>query len=151
MKRFNGRSSKAEIDMRVVFDSNVLVSAFLWQKSLKPVYDWIRSSALTPCFSDETLGELKRVLRYVKFERQLKLMGVTPEEIERLLLSRSYFVPVQERVEIIQDDPSDNHILACALAARASCIVSGDRHLLKLKSFRGIPILTPRQFLKGVK
>ncbi len=48
---------------------------------------------------------------------------------------------------IIKDDPDDDHILACALAGRADLIVSGDRHLLKLKSYKGIGIVRPKDFL----
>ena len=55
---------------------------------------------------------------------------------------------VTERVHVILDDPSDNRFLECALAGEVSAIVSRDRHLLKLNSFRGIPILTPSEFLE---
>lgn len=48
---------------------------------------------------------------------------------------------------IILSDPDDDMILATALAAKADVIVSGDRHLLELQSYQGIPILSPRQFL----
>jgi len=47
----------------------------------------------------------------------------------------------------IPDDPDDEEILACAVDGRADLIVSGDRHLLALGAFRGIPILSPRDFL----
>lgn len=52
-----------------------------------------------------------------------------------------------ERLSIIAEDPSDNRVLECALSAHADAIVSGDRHLLVLKVFRGIPILSPQVFL----
>jgi predicted nucleic acid-binding protein len=49
-------------------------------------------------------------------------------------------------IEVIHDDPPDNRILECAIAGQADLIVSGDRHLLKLKSYQGIPIVRPVDF-----
>ena len=53
--------------------------------------------------------------------------------------------------ETIPDDPSDEKFLACALAARADFIISGDRHLLRLGMFHGIPILSPKRFFSILK
>ena len=52
-----------------------------------------------------------------------------------------------ENLRIVANDPDDDRILECALAANANVIVSGDQHLLKLGRFRTISITTPRQFL----
>ncbi len=49
---------------------------------------------------------------------------------------------------VISDDPDDNHILACAATGAADLIVSGDRHLLRLKAYEGIPIVRPVDFLR---
>jgi putative PIN family toxin of toxin-antitoxin system len=53
----------------------------------------------------------------------------------------------RETLSVVSDDEADNRILECALAARADTIVTGDRHLLQLRRFRGARISTPRQFL----
>lgn len=64
------------------------------------------------------------------------------------LYVKAITVPPMEPLTVIRDDPSDNRFLECALAGKADVIVSGDRHLLRLKRFRGIPILTPKAFLE---
>ena len=134
--------------MYIVFDTNVLISTFLWQKKLKPIYTAIRTNNITPCFSPKTWAEFVRALNYNKFRKQLQKIAITPEEITSLLISRAYFVAPRVKIKEIKEDPSDNHILACAISCDAFCIVSGNKHLLKLKEFQGIAILTPRQFLK---
>lgn len=133
--------------MRVVFDTNVIVAAFLWQRGLKPIYAVIRTREVIPCFSQVTWDELRRVLAYKKFAAQILKIGITGEEILRLLSSRAHFTIARSSVFVITDDPSDNAILASAAAARASVIVSGDQHLKAVGSFRGIPVLTPHEFI----
>lgn len=63
------------------------------------------------------------------------------------LVAASLVVRPSRPISVITDDPSDNMFLACALAAQASFIISGDRHILAVKTFRDIPIVTPAQFL----
>ena len=62
--------------------------------------------------------------------------------------ARVIVVEPTERIDVIRTDPADNRFLECAIAASADRIVSGDRDLLVLKVFRGIPIVTPTAFLK---
>ncbi len=137
--------------MRVVLDTNVVLSAFLWQKNLKPLYQAIREKKITPCFTQLTWQELLRTLSYKKLEKQLAKINVPSEEIISLIANRAHFSFSNLKINQIKDDASDNFILACAISARADFIISGDKHLLKLKSFQDIPILTPRQFLNLAK
>lgn len=134
--------------MRVVFDTNVILSAFLWQSGLKPIYDAIRTRAVIPCFSNTTWLELQRVLLYPKFNAQLSRVSINTETIIHLLSYRSYFVSSTPKVNVVATDPADNDILACAVAAQAMCIVSGDQHLLTLKIFQETLIITPRVFIE---
>ncbi len=129
-----------------------MVSAFLRQKQLKPIYLAVKNNKLTPCFTQETWQELQRVFQYPKLQLQLQKITITDEEILRLIVSKAQFVDSPKKIPtIIKEDPSDNHIFACALASQAKYIVSGDKHLLGLKNFQNIPILTPRQFLARLK
>lgn len=134
--------------MRVVLDTNVILSAFLWQKGLRPVYTAVKSGTITPCFNQETWNELDRTLNYARLKKQLSKIGVDPNNTLKLIASRSYFTLLKRHTAVIQEDYSDNYILACALSARAFCIVSGDKHLLNLKIFQSIPIMKPKKFIK---
>ena len=64
------------------------------------------------------------------------------------IISISTLVVPKEKLNIIRDDPDDNAVLECATAGNVDCIVSNDNHLLKLKQFRNIPILTPDEFVE---
>ena len=134
--------------MRVVLDTNVILSAFLWQKELKPIYLAVKAAAIIPCFNQQTWGELQRTLGYGKLKKQLAAVGLAPDDLLQLIASRSYFTITERGRNVIPDDPSDNDVLACARSARALRIISGDQHLLRLKEFYGIPILRPKDFIQ---
>lgn len=131
---------------KVVVDTNILISSLLKPESkAKDIYRLILRGKVRLYLSEDILAELKRVLEYPKFQ------------IERLqrhlflknLLRVATLVYPKQKVGVVKQDPADNKFLECALEAKASFIVSGDkRHLLPLKSFRGIRIVSAAQFLR---
>jgi uncharacterized protein len=88
--------------------------------------------------------EVQRVVAYPK----LKFSHSLQVKILEFILSWSKFISPKENVRVIVDDPDDDKILSCAVGCHASAIVSGDPHLLRLQSYRGIPVLTPTEFLE---
>lgn len=66
------------------------------------------------------------------------------------IVSLSTIVEPKEKLSVIIEDPSDNKILECAVEGNANCILTKDKHLLKLKEFNGIKILTPEDFLNFI-
>lgn len=129
--------------MRVVFDTNVFVSVFLKPDSLPGLalaltrYDGARL-----LMSNAIFIELQTVL----FEK----FGFNSEratEFLAMLAKRSESISPKHTLRAVLADPSDNRILECAVEGKADAIVSGDRHLLDLKKFRKIPIITIREFV----
>ena len=128
---------------KVVFDTNVLISGYLWKGLARRALEKVRSREWALLISNDAIDELIRVLAYDKF-------GLKPEEIEpivRDLTEISEFVEVRTQIQIIEDDPTDNIFLALAIDGGADVIVSGDHHLLDLEEFEGIPITSIRKFL----
>ncbi len=132
--------------MRVVLDTNVLISALLFTGiSSKLVSLWQKGS-ITPLLSRKVLDEYLRVLSYPKFQ-------LSEEDIKELIreeiLPYAEVVKPKRRLRIVQRDPSDNKFLECAVAGKASLIISGDKDLLSLGRYRHIRIQSPAQFLTG--
>ena len=126
-----------------MFDTNVLVSGYLWRGSARKALEKVRSGEWTLVVSTDTINELIRVLGYHRF-------GLTPTEIQPIIQDIAMFsdlVQVKTQVEIIKGDPTDNIFLALAIDGRADAIVSGDHHLINLKKFKGIPVVPIRNFL----
>ena len=138
--------------MHVVIDTNVLVSGIFFGGKPNHVFVLIQKRRLVPCFTVATWKELESVLQYKKFEEQRRILLFTVEDFLKELSGYSLIFPDSDRIPIIiKEDPPDNHILACALLCGASHIISGDKHLLKLKKFNSVSILTPAQFLRRIQ
>jgi putative PIN family toxin of toxin-antitoxin system len=138
--------------IKVVLDTNILISAFLWQRGAKEIFNLTKGNKIQICVTKEILDEFYRVLNYPKFSSRLKLIGKIPEEIINEFLEIVKFYPTKRfKTIIVKADPSDDKFLSCALSSEASFIISGNKHLLNLRRFKGIPIISPREFLKYFK
>lgn len=131
--------------MRAVIDTNVVVSAYLGG-ALEEVLRAFQAGKFTLIVSSAILREYLQVLARPKF----KIERGELDDFAALLISKAEFVAPGESIAVIEADPSDNMFLEAALEAKADCIVSGDSHLLELKTFRGIPILSAREFLEKI-
>lgn len=129
--------------MRVVLDTNVLVSAFIFPRGPpEHVYRRVLPGELTLIISPALLAELGRVL-VDKFGWDSDYAGEVLAQLARV----SELVEPHEEVDVISDDPADNRVLEAAAASGAEVIVSGDRHLRSLGRWREIRILEPAPFL----
>jgi len=133
--------------MKIVLDTNVLISALLWKGLPNKILKIIENKELTLCINEFILEELSGVLQRRKFNRRINECKASLEELISGILEISEIFPNIEISPIIKDDLNDNWIISCALASESKYIITGDPHLLKLGKFRNIPILTPRQFL----
>ena len=95
--------------------------------------------------SQEILEELKRVLNE-DFDEPLDSVQMQIDFVMRF----TKLVESSEKLQIIKEDADDNKILECAVACKADFIVTGDNHLLKLREFRKIRIVSPKEFLDAL-
>lgn len=105
------------------------------------------SGAVELCVAPAMLVELAEVLSYERFQPRLEQLGLTPAELVAYVVNLASIFEVPEGDTIVVADPDDDVFLHCAIAARASYIVSGDHHLLDLTEYAGIPVLTIREFV----
>jgi uncharacterized protein len=131
--------------IRVVLDTNILVSALLFGGMLDRLVDRWKSGDIQPVFSQATFDEFRTVLAYPRF-------ALTEPEIRVLIEDEvlPYFdvVSPHENISGACRDPGDDMFLSCAVAAGADAIVSGDKDLLDMGCFREIPILSAQDFIK---
>ena len=129
--------------MRVVLDTNVLVSALLFPGGApEAVYRLGRQGRIELVSSGALLLELAQVLA-VKFA--LDRDGLEDAIVD--LAQSAEIVRPTERLRVIERDPADDRVLEAAAEGQAGVIVSGDRHLLELREWRAIRIVRPGPFL----
>jgi uncharacterized protein len=135
-------------DVRAVVDTNVLISASLFEGS-KPrqVINWLLDHGRL-LLSDETSHEASEVLRRPQFNKYV-------QESDRLtffhlLALAAQMITVNVKISDCRD-PKDNKFLELAVSGTASHIISGDNDLLSLHPFRGIQIVTPHRFLDEIR
>jgi putative PIN family toxin of toxin-antitoxin system len=133
--------------LRLVADTNTVVSALLWHGAPHRLFEAIEAQELSFYASRALIDELADVLSRRKLLRAVRASGKSA-----LALVAEY----QALVQLVQPralrrpvgrDPDDDAVIACALAARADLVVTGDQDLLVLKSHRRIRIVTSAEAL----
>ncbi|MFT4249913.1 MAG: putative toxin-antitoxin system toxin component, PIN family [Candidatus Woesearchaeota archaeon] len=133
--------------LRVVLDTNVLVSAAIYQGNEYEVLQLIQLARVQLLLSEEIIQEFTAVLKRPKFGFSTTQVV---DVIKQLRLICEVVHP-KKRLEVIQEDLDDNKFLECALEGKADYILSGDKHLLKLKHFEEIPIINASKFIALLK
>jgi len=128
--------------VRLVLDTNTALSGLLWGGTPGRLIDAAEAGQVELASSAALLAELQGVLSREKFAKQLAKRGITVADVFDGYAAMVTLVAPAVIAPTITRDPADDQVLAAALAARADLIVSGDAHLLDLKSFKGIEIVT---------
>ncbi len=132
--------------LRVVFDVNVLVSSLITRGKPRELWFKARRKSFALILSREIISEFVKVMSREKFSRYVN------EEDLRVFLQALYetalLVRIKSRFKIVKEDPEDDMVLRTAYDAKADYIVSGDKHLLSLRGFKGIRIVSVNEMLK---
>lgn len=131
----------------LTLDTNTIVSALLWRGNPRKLLDAVRAGVVDSATSPMLLAELADVLGRTKFAAKVQVSGETAEQMinDYARVARVVFPLAAPRV--VPDDPDDDHVIACAVAARVDLIVSGDSDLLVMGEYAGIRIVTVAQAL----
>ncbi len=130
--------------MRVVLDTNVFVSGIFWEGNFcsKIINKW-KNKDFELVSSIEILEEFVKTLKNFK----IQMPGNMIEEWRRLIIKNSIIVEPTIKLSIIKNDPNDNKFLEAGISGKADFIISQDKHLLKLKAYDMIKIISPEKFL----
>lgn len=130
--------------MKIAIDTNFLVSATQWDYSVSNrLLQRLITDNAEIFASKDILDEFAEVLK-----RDFLYNEEETSEIIKIVLQFLIIIVPSKNVDIIKEDADDNKIIECALEGNVEYILSYDNHLLKLKEFNGIKIVTPEEFLK---
>ncbi len=136
---------------KITVDTNVIISSLLKGDSIPArVMSYILDECQL-CISQFILDELERVLKRPKVK---SVISWSNNKIQRYLTGleeASMLVDDLPELRVVTEDPSDDNVLACAVAAQVDYLITGDNHLKQLESYGGIQIISPSEFLAIVE
>lgn len=134
--------------MKVVLDANIYVSSMINTQGHphRIIQRWAQGD-FDVLVSTSIINEIGRVLRYPRIAKRHKQREKEIKQFLELLSGEAILVEPSHRLEVIQEDESDNRYVECAIEGKAQYIVSGDNHLLNLGEYRGIVIIPPSAFV----
>ncbi len=132
--------------VKLVLDTNVVIAGLLWNGKPRQMLDFIIVNEHISIFSSPALlQELARTLAYPKFANRIENAGASIEDLLRSYMTLISIVTPTPIRRVVPADADDDHVIAAAVAAEASMIVTGDSDLLNLGSYEGIEIITVAQ------
>lgn len=140
-----------KIAVRLVLDTNTVISGLLWQGTPGRLIDAAQTKSITLYTSVALLTELRGVLAREKFAGQPQARALNVSEVFDGYAALAMIVAPAGIAPMVTKDPADDAVLACALAAQADFIVSGDPHLRNLKTYHTIPIITATDALRQIE
>ena len=133
--------------MRLTLDTNVVASGLLWDGTPAQLIDAAQAGEVELFTSRALLAELVRILQRAKFSKAIAASGLALDDLVLGYAELATVVTPASILPTILADPDDDYVLACALAAQADLIVSGDAHLLNLKTYHRIRIVSATEAL----
>ena len=138
----------SEMLLKLVLDTNTLVSAFFWEGNEAKLLRKIEQDKAKLYITSEILKEVEEVIKRPKFDKVIKKAELTPDQIMQKIVSLSHLVIAPKINVRVCRDEKDNKFLECAESAKADYLVSGDADLLSLNEYNGIPIVRTWRVLR---
>ncbi|MDI6758711.1 MAG: putative toxin-antitoxin system toxin component, PIN family [Candidatus Omnitrophota bacterium] len=129
--------------LKVVIDTNIFISGVLVEKGNPSIIikAWKRTQKYQLFVTEEIIQEVLKVMK------RLDVIGDIIGDWDRTIRKNAISIVPSKEIRAVKNDPSDNKFLECAIEAGADYIVSGDKHLKELKEFKGIKIVSTKEFL----
>jgi len=135
--------------IKAVLDTNILVSGLISSKSypFRIIQSWHQNKFIL-VVSAEILQEVKRVLNYPKIRKNYCLTKRIIEQYFYGFQAFSQICQPIEKINLVADDPDDNKFVEAAVSGQVDFLVSGDHHLLNIKQYQNIKIITAKKFVQ---
>ena len=131
--------------MRIILGTNVLVSGLFFTGIPLKILKGIKLGKYRTVVSQDIIDEYKKTVD--KLADRFPNVINANAQLELIVLSSDICQP-QKLIESVCTDPDDDKFIACAITSKTKIIVSGDKHLLNVSGYKGIEVLTPRQFFE---
>lgn len=134
--------------MKITADTNVLISATFWTGNSYRILDMVDKKEIELILSAEIIEEYNDVVNRDEITDKVSDKNLITSSIVDKAINEALIIQPKEKLEIVKKDLDDNKIIECAVEGNADYIITQDEHLLELKEFNGIKIVTPKDFLE---
>jgi len=141
----------SEMLLKLVLDTNTIVSAFFWEGNEAELFRKIEQGKAKLYLTSEILKEVEDVIKRPKFNEVMKKANLIPDQTVQKIVSLSHLLIAPKLNIKVCSDEKDNKFLECAESAKVDYIISGDEDLLSLKKYSRIPIVRTSRILQLLK
>lgn len=134
--------------MKITVDTNVLISGTFWYGASHKIIQQVEQKNIELVLSDDIIQEYIEVLEYDEIKDKIKNKPLEAKLTVTKIKELARIITPSRKVIVIEGDPDDNMILECGADGKVDYIITQDNHLLKLRAYEEIPIITPENFLK---
>jgi len=135
--------------LKAILDANVIISGTIMSHgaAFQILKSWEKGE-FALIVSEPILQEIEQVFHYPRIKDKRHLTEQEIQAVLKTLKTYSIQTPAKIQIDAIPEDPQDNKFIIAAIEGEADYIVSGDRHLKSLKSYQGIAIVSPSEFIQ---
>lgn len=134
--------------MRIVLDTNIYVSNLISDKgNPAKIVRWWLEGEFDVLVSQPIIDETLRVTGYERIQKKYVRVRENRLEFAVLISEQAVWIEPKEKLDVVVSDESDNRYIECAVAGNAQYIITGDDHLLDLREYEDIRIVTPAAFV----
>ena len=134
--------------MKVVLDTNIWLSAIFWRGEAYKLIEEIEDKKINVIITKEIILEITDVLnKEAKFQKFIKNRKLAIEDLIRTIIYMGKLIITKNKLNVIKEHDADNKILEAGIDGNVNYIISYDNHLLKVKEYEDIKIITPTEFL----
>lgn len=141
---------KREGKIKITPDTNILVSGTFWSGDSFRILNLIDKNFLLCVLSKDIIKEYEKIIRSDDIIEKIDKKGLIISKIIKRVRKKSEIINPRIKLRVVKEDPDDDKILECALEGKVDFILTNDKHLLKIKEFKGIRIINPKEFLENV-
>lgn len=132
--------------MKIVLDTNVLISGTFWTGDSFKILNKIDKEEIELIISEDLIKEYEKIINSDEIIEKITDKKLILNKVVQKVINNSVIVEPKQKFNVVKDDAKDNKIIEAAIEGKADYIISQDKHLLKLKSYQGIKIISPEEF-----
>jgi len=136
--------------MKITTDTNILISSTFWKGDSLRIMDLVENGEIELFLSEEIIEEFKEVLDYEEIKDKIRDKNLEMKRTAEEVIALSNIVIPRRKIDVVKNDSDDNKIIECAVEGKVDYVVTNDFHLLDLKEFEGIKIITPGDLLEKI-